>query len=60
MSESRKIIKILRTIKPERKPFSKLSRKLNQSFQYSNIENLIKTLKKSIYIKINFFKIQVK
>ena len=54
MSESKKIIKILRTLKPERKPFSKLSRKLNQSFQNSNIENLIKTLKKKYIYKEQF------
>ena len=54
MSESKKIIKILRTLKPERKPFSKLSRKLNQSFQYSNIENLIKTLKKKYIYQDQF------
>ena len=50
MKKKDNITRILNSIKPIKKPFSKISKELNQSFKYSSLDNLIKILnKKQVY-----------
>ena len=51
MKKPDNITRILKSIHPIRKPFSKISKELNQSFKYSSLGNLLNKLdKKQIYI----------
>ena len=51
MKKPDNITRILKSIHPIRRPFSKISKELNQSFKYSSLGNLLNKLdKKQIYI----------